>query len=101
MPRCHHCQAEIVVVDRVGRRDTCPSCESDLHCCLNCTFYDPDASKACREPDVELVKDKERGNFCEYFVLGEPAKRPQSGKSGQTQAAAARAELEALFRKKQ
>ena len=99
-PTCHQCGAEIAVIDRtgrIGRRDTCPSCEADLRCCLNCRFYDPQLSNACREPNVEPVRDKDAGNFCDYFALGEPDGRPTAD---QAKATDARAQLEALFRKK-
>ena len=96
-PTCHQCGAEIRVVERVGRRDSCPGCEADLHCCLNCVFYDSHASNACREPNVEPVRDKDAANFCDYFSLGNPAARPAAEPS---RAADARARLEALFAKK-
>lgn len=96
-PTCHQCGAEIRVVERVGRRDSCPGCEADLHCCLNCVFYDPHVSNACREPNVEPVRDKDAANFCDYFSLGNPAARLTVEPS---QAADARARLEALFAKK-
>ncbi|MCE2485776.1 MAG: hypothetical protein J4F42_09720 [Desulfurellaceae bacterium] len=96
-PTCHQCGVEIHVVERVGRRDSCPGCEADLRCCLNCVFYDPHVSNACREPNVEPVRDKDVANFCDYFSLGNPAARPAAEPS---QAADARAHLEALFAKK-
>lgn len=99
-PTCHQCGTEIAVsnrTERIGRRDICPSCEADLHCCLNCRFYDPQLSNACREPNVEPVRDKDVGNFCDYFALGEPESRPPTD---QAKATDARAKLEALFRKK-
>jgi len=40
MKSCYRCQYEIVTKDRLGRRETCSRCGADLHCCLNCTFYD-------------------------------------------------------------
>ncbi len=50
-------------------RDECDHCGGDLHICLNCSFYDPNASKQCREPAIpEAVTDKERKNLCEYFI---------------------------------
>lgn len=95
--RCHRCGTEIVVSERVGRRDSCPGCGADVRCCLNCLFYDPHASQACREPNVEPVHDKDRSNFCDSFSPGNPAGRPTAER---TEAADARARLEALFAKK-
>jgi hypothetical protein len=50
-------------------------------------------AKHCREPIAEEVKDKERANFCDYF---KPREDAYSAKSTDA-AAAAQAELEALF----
>jgi hypothetical protein len=52
---------------RVGTRDTCPKCDSDLHCCHNCHFYDPGKHNQCAEPQAEWVRDKEAANYCDYF----------------------------------
>jgi hypothetical protein len=86
----------IEVVERVGFRDECEGCGRALHVCRNCKFYDPAYNNACREPQAERVVDKERFNFCEYFV-------PGSGKGAGAEAqstSAAQAKLEALFKKK-
>jgi len=75
-----------------GRRDVCPSCGSDLHCCLNCRFYDARAAKQCREPAAELVREKAKANFCDFFAFAE--------KSGvKSDAKEARRALDDLFRK--
>jgi hypothetical protein len=34
-------------------------------------FYDRAAPKQCREPAAELVNNKERANYCDYFVFSE------------------------------
>ena len=95
MKSCYRCQYEIVSKDRLGRRDTCPSCGADVRCCLNCAFYDTQYANACREPNADPVLDKEAGNFCEFFTLSEHRQpRPSTTTDD------ARARLEALFKKK-
>ncbi len=95
MKRCHHCGKEIVVEGITGRRDTCPFCLADLHCCRNCGFYDPGSYNQCREPQAERVLEKDRSNFCDYFRFADsPARAPSSGGTGN-----AKEKLEALFRK--
>lgn len=37
--------------------------------CRNCQFFDEGAHHECRESSAEWVRDKERGNRCEYFKL--------------------------------
>jgi len=34
-------------------------------------FYDRAVSRQCREPMAELVRSKERANFCDYFAFAE------------------------------
>ncbi len=67
--KCHACSKEVTIPEKVGRRDECPFCNSDLHCCLNCFFYDPLKPKQCKEPVAELVKEKKKANFCDYFRI--------------------------------
>jgi hypothetical protein len=71
MNTCHACLHELTIGKSVGRKDECPCCRVDLHCCLNCAFYDVRASKQCREPMADFVKEKGKANFCDYFVFAE------------------------------
>lgn len=95
MKTCKACGQVIATEKRIGRRDVCPLCRADLHCCLNCEFYDVSVSKQCREPAAELVKDKNRANFCDYFVFAEA--RPS--KPSDAKVDRARKELDDLFKK--
>jgi hypothetical protein len=97
---CWHCGTAIEVCERVGFRDSCPGCDRPVHICRNCDFFDPAYHNQCRETAAELVADKDRGNFCEYFV---PAGAAKTGRHAQSSAAGpgARDKLDALFRKKQ
>ncbi|MGB8657859.1 MAG: hypothetical protein WCE90_08770 [Candidatus Zixiibacteriota bacterium] len=64
---CWKCGGTVEIGERVNRKDTCPSCTSDLRCCFNCEFYDKEAYHQCKEPESEWVRYKERGNFCDFF----------------------------------
>jgi hypothetical protein len=92
---CWSCGFSLSDAPRVGFRDECPRCANPLHCCRNCKFYDQAYHNQCREPMAELVADKERANFCEYFTpAGKRSPvRPQNEPT-------ARDKLEALFKKK-
>ncbi len=93
--KCHKCSKEIEVADRVGRREDCPQCHADLHACMNCHFYDPKAYNSCKESAADVVQEKDRSNFCDYFT---PSSREGSGKgSGRDDLLSA---AEALFKKK-
>lgn len=93
---CHHCGKDIGKLERVGRRNTCLHCGADLHCCLNCEFYEPNHNNQCRESDAERQVDKSVGNFCDYFSYRSGL--PKAG-GGSTQASV-KAKLDALFAKK-
>lgn len=67
MKICHQCRKEIVDDILVGRQAQCPFCGADLHCCLNCSFYDAGIYNDCRESQAERVLDKIRSNFCDFF----------------------------------
>ncbi len=91
---CHHCGKEVQITVRVGRGDTCPFCNEDAHCCLNCSFYDTSAYNECREPNAERVLEKNRANFCDYFDF---AKNRKSGPPKKE--LDAKSKLDALFKK--
>ncbi len=82
---------------RVGLRETCPKCDADLHCCLNCKFYDPHVHNQCRETQAEWVRYKEEANHCDYFqpLLG--AARAGGGKAAES-ADHARKKFDDLFK---
>ena len=58
-----------------------------------CTHFDPGVPKQCREDDAEEVREKERLNFCDWFVASEQA-FDAGRKSEEDEAKAA---LDALF----
>lgn len=94
-PRCHACQKAVAIAPPVGRREACPFCGTDLHCCLNCVFYAPRAYNACREPQAERVLEKGRSNYCDFFAFGAAAPGNREGPAADP----AREKLAALFRK--
>lgn len=65
---CYHCGMEIKIQGFISRTDECPKCASDVHCCRNCSNYDTGAHNRCREPQAEWVADREKANFCDFFM---------------------------------
>ena len=82
--RCFGCGAvrELASGARIGFRDSCETCDVDLHVCLNCVHHDPAAYNECRESSAERVADRDRANRCEYF-------RPRAGEAAAGGAGAA------------
>ncbi|MBI4411014.1 MAG: hypothetical protein HY541_00835 [Deltaproteobacteria bacterium] len=66
-----------------------------MHICKNCEFYDRAAYNECSEPQAERVLDKEKSNFCDYFLAG----RGGSRTAPTDPAAEAKKKLEELFKK--
>jgi len=93
MKICHKCKSKLADDSFVGRQSQCPSCGADLHCCLNCSFYEIGAYNDCRESQAERVLDKSRSNFCDFFRFKEGINA--SGSVAST----AQDKLEALFKK--
>ncbi len=120
--QCYKCQEELVFDVKIGRLDTCPNCAAYLHSCKNCRFWSISAHNQCTENQGEFIRDRESGNFCNWFafrVMGEdnsaelnatkaklaalfgggPAKPTVGLAPPASPDADARARLEALFKK--
>ena len=94
MKICHKCNNKIEDDFFVGRQSQCPSCEADLHCCLNCSFYEIGEYNDCRESQAERVLDKSRSNFCDFFSFKQKAET-----TGATDSST-KDKLDALFKNK-
>lgn len=88
---CYSCKAKNSFSDKLGFRAEC-QCGEDLHVCKNCEFYDAKVYNECRETSADVVREKTRANYCEYFRAG-------SGQSAEDNKKALLAAAEALFKK--
>jgi predicted RNA-binding Zn-ribbon protein involved in translation (DUF1610 family) len=85
MHACHFCGTAIENPREVFRSSYCPSCGKDLKICLNCRFYSPGSHWDCSESIDEMVRDKDRSNFCTFFSFrastpgGTGAVKPDDG----------------------
>lgn len=68
---CYKCQTpfEFEPTGKVARSCECSSCKANLRCCKMCKFFEPSAYNECREPVAERILDKQKANFCEYFMV--------------------------------
>lgn len=70
--QCYRCGSSLAALSLpLSRQDQCPECSHYLHVCRMCRDYDPRVPKQCREDDAEEVTDKEKPNFCDWFVPAE------------------------------
>jgi hypothetical protein len=92
---CAFCNKKIRIRDKIARQDVCPHCHRDLRCCKQCKYYDQSAYNECKEVAAERILDKERANFCDFYM-------PRGSKGGSgtlNRTREAKEALEALFRK--
>lgn len=70
---CYKCQKAVPVLGtfKIQRTEDCPFCSTSLHCCKMCKFFDPKVYNECRETNADRITDKEKANFCDYFVLSD------------------------------
>ncbi len=92
---CFRCGNAHEFTGRIGRRDACPKCDADLHCCRNCRHYSPGAHNQCNETQADWVKEKDRSNFCDYF----DPRLGTGSRDAADPAQDARAKFENLFKK--
>ena len=91
---CFNCKKELQFKEaKVGLREECLHCGADVHACKNCEFYDPKAYNECRESSADVVREKDRANFCDYFQI------TTRGAMAEDPAAKLRAAAEAWFKK--
>jgi len=92
---CWKCKKEIKI-ESVYRTSECPLCAADLHCCKGCKFYSAGSHFECKENIEELVKDKEKANFCDFFMVKKDIVAGSSD-SGESKAEAAKKAFNSLF----
>lgn len=91
---CFSCKKILSYADKIGFREECVHCRTDVHVCKNCEFYDPKSYNECHETSADPVNDKERANYCEFFRPSTEGRLAQNQKDKLVSAA------ESLFKKK-
>lgn len=88
---CYKCSKDTALStnETVARNQTCPHCWSDLRCCKMCKHYDTSSYNECREPVADRITDKEKANFCDYYVLNSNTGESSKSKDDLLSAAAA------------
>lgn len=74
--KCASCSA--IVQTNIGFESTCPKCNSDLHTCRQCTYFDPGSRFECRKPLTARIMNKGGRNSCELFAARTVVERETS-----------------------
>lgn len=93
MSKCFFCQNELDLKHTPGRSEECTFCGRELHCCVQCAFYDETCHNQCREPGSPRITIKDRSNFCDWFQFGRQDVERQERKSD------IKSKLDELFKK--
>ena len=63
--RCANCGA--VLTPGFDPNGTCPKCQTELHCCKQCRFFDSGAQFECTQPITERISPKDAKNDCKFY----------------------------------
>lgn len=107
--RCYNCATALPAdVDFSGK---CPKCNSDLHCCKQCAYFEPSTRFQCLKPIPVRIAAKDQANTCELFKarvtvardshaqVSSSAPAPAASAAVPRSASDARAAFDNLFRK--
>jgi hypothetical protein len=78
---CWFCGNPVTDEEPLGRSLRCTDCGRDLRSCRNCRFFLAGSRGDCAEAKAEMVGDKERGNFCDWFSLNPQFRSAGAGES--------------------
>jgi len=63
--RCYNCATPLPPgMDFSG---ACPKCQVDLHCCKQCSYFEPSTRFQCQKPIPVRVAYKDKQNDCTFF----------------------------------
>ena len=94
MKCCYKCGNEWPNISQPGVKAECEKCSADLHCCMNCRFYDVHKPYQCLIHEIDPVMNKERFNYCDEFQF---ADKKQT--AGRDEAQKAHNKFDNLFKK--
>src|SRR5688572_8027812 len=77
--RCYSCST--VLPPSVDFKGNCPKCNAELHCCKQCSHFEPSTRFQCLKPIPARIPYKDKANDCELFtpkvtVMREGAPQP-------------------------
>jgi hypothetical protein len=63
--RCFNCSTTLP--SNVDFKGACPKCGAALHCCKQCTHFEPSTRFQCLKPIPVRIAAKDAANECELF----------------------------------
>ena len=68
---CYACHKELDIEAKakIHKSSECDFCYADLRCCKMCELYSPTSYNECRETGADRIIEKEKANFCDFYVL--------------------------------
>ena len=63
--RCYNCSTALP--SEIDWRGACPKCGAALHCCKQCSYFEPSTRFQCLKPVPARISPKDTGNECELF----------------------------------
>jgi hypothetical protein len=64
--RCFNCATTLP--PGTDFKSTCPKCNAELHCCKQCSHFEPSTRFQCLKPIKERIAYKDKANECELFT---------------------------------
>ena len=87
--RCFNCSTALP--PGTGFSGTCPKCNAELHCCKQCSHFEPSTRFQCLKPIPVRIPVKDKANECTQFAArvtvardgtAAPTPVPQAGSAG-------------------
>jgi len=63
--RCYSCSTALP--SGIDFNGTCPKCNADLHCCKQCSHFEPSTRFQCLKPIPVRIPVKDKANDCALF----------------------------------
>ncbi|MBA3974866.1 MAG: hypothetical protein C0504_11690 [Candidatus Solibacter sp.] len=63
--RCYNCATALPPGHDFTQE--CPKCKAALHCCKQCTYFEPSTRFQCTKPIPERIASKDSANECSFF----------------------------------
>lgn len=80
--RCYNCSTTLPT--DTDFRGTCPKCGSALHCCKQCSHFEPSTRFQCLKPIPVRIASKDQANECELFNARVTVARDVAGSPSQS-----------------